>query len=341
MRRTEKTKAYASAGVDIDLANRVKKGIQKKVQSTFGPEVLGKMGGFSGLFRADFSGLKEPVLVSSIDGVGTKLKIAIALNQHASVAQDLVNHCINDIAVTGAKPLFFLDYIGAERLEPTVFDQLISGFTKACRLGGCALIGGETAQLPGMYRAREYDLAGCIVGLVDRSNILDGSRITPADVLIGLPSNGLHTNGFSLARKILFEQMHLDLNQRVEGLTKSLGEELVRIHRNYQPVIAQIPAVKLKGAAHVTGGGLVDNLPRILPSSCDALIDTSSWRVPKIFRLLQRGGNVSSEEMFQVFNMGIGMVLIVAKQHAFEVESLTKGRVIGKVMPGSGKVLLT
>ncbi|MBV9672270.1 MAG: phosphoribosylformylglycinamidine cyclo-ligase [Verrucomicrobia bacterium] len=339
MRRTEK-KAYASAGVDIDLANRVKKGLQKKVESTFGPEVLGKIGGFGGLFRAEFSGLKEPVLVSSIDGVGTKLKIAIALNQHESIAQDLVNHCINDIAVTGAKPLFFLDYIGAERLEPIVFDQLISGFTKACRSGGCALIGGETAQLPGMYKAREYDLAGCIVGLVERSNILDGRRITPVDVLIGLPSNGLHTNGFSLARKILFEQMHLDLNQRVQGLTKTLGNELVRIHRNYQPVIASIPTTKLKGAAHITGGGLIDNLPRILPPSCDALIETSSWRVPQIFRLIQRGGNVSNEEMFQVFNMGIGMVLIVAKQHAPEVEFRTKGRVIGKIMPGTGKVLL-
>src|SRR5215472_1913631 len=214
-------KAYAAAGVDIALGNQVKKGLQEKVRSTFGPEVLGHIGGFGGLFRADFSGLKEPVLVSSIDGVGTKLKIAIALGRHASIAQDLVNHCINDIAVTGARPLFFLDYIGAERLDPLVFDQLISGFTKACKEGGCALIGGETAQLPDLYHIGEYDLAGCIIGLVDRTKLLDGSRIVPSDVLIGLPSNGLHTNGYSLARKILLSKMQLNLSQKVDGLGRS------------------------------------------------------------------------------------------------------------------------
>src|SRR6202011_172023 len=213
-------KAYAAAGVDIDLGNRVKRGLQEKLRSTFGPEVVGRIGGFGGLFRADFSGMKEPILVSSIDGVGTKLKIAIALAKHESIAQDLVNHCINDIAVIGARPLFFLDYIGAQRLDPVVFDQLISGFAKACKQGGCALIGGETAQLPDVYDPGEYDLAGCIVGLVDRHKMLDGSRIVPSDVLIGLPSNGLHTNGFSLARKILLNKMRLDLLQKVGGLTK-------------------------------------------------------------------------------------------------------------------------
>src|ERR1700732_3783174 len=284
MRKVEKRKAYASAGVDIDLGNRVKKGLQEKVRTTFGPEVLGRIGGFGGLFKADFKRLKEPVLVSSIDGVGTKLKVAIALGKHATVGQDLVNHCINDIAVTGARPLFFLDYIGSERLDPAVFDQLISGFTKACKVGGCALIGGETAQLPDLYHSGEYDLAGCIIGLVDRTRRLDGSRIVPSDVLIGLPSNGLHTNGYTLARKVLLDKMGLDLLQKVDGLAKPLGDELLRVHRNYQPLMASISPGRIKGAAHITGGGLVDNLPRILPAACDGLIHPSSWTVPPIFR---------------------------------------------------------
>jgi phosphoribosylformylglycinamidine cyclo-ligase len=340
MRKVEKGKAYASAGVDIDLGNRVKKGLHDRVRSTFGPEVLGRIGGFGGLFRADFKGIKEPVLVSSIDGVGTKLKIAIALGKHATVAQDLVNHCINDIAVTGARPLFFLDYIGAGRLDPAVFNQLISGFTKACKAGGCALIGGETAQLPDLYRAGDYDLAGCIVGLVDRAGMLNGSRIVPSDLLIGLPSNGLHTNGYTLARKVLLDKMRLDLLEKVDGVARPLGDELLRVHKNYQPVMATIPPARIKGAAHITGGGLIDNLPRILPTSCDAVIDTSSWTVPPIFRLIQRGGDVSREEMYQVFNMGIGMVLVSSKSNAAELLSRTKGKVIGQITSGSGKVRL-
>jgi phosphoribosylformylglycinamidine cyclo-ligase len=341
MNPVSQKKAYAAAGVDIDLGNRVKSGLQAKVRSTFGPEVLGRIGGFGGLFRADFKGFKDPILVASIDGVGTKLKIAVALGKHESVAQDLVNHCINDIAVIGAKPLFFLDYIGAERLDPAVFDQLISGFTKACKVSGCALIGGETAQMPDMYMAGEYDLAGCIVGLVERSRMLDGSRIVPSDALIGLPSNGLHTNGFSLARKVLLNQMRLDLGKKPAGLARALGDELLRIHRNYEPVLSTIPPGKIKGAAHITGGGLVDNLPRILPGTCDALIDTTSWKVPAIFRIIQKGGGISPEEMFQVFNMGIGMVLVVAKHLQKEIAALTGGRLIGQVTPGSGKVLLS
>jgi phosphoribosylformylglycinamidine cyclo-ligase len=338
--KNRQKKAYAAAGVDIALGNRVKKGLQEKVRSTFGPEVLGRIGGFGGLFRADFRELKEPILVSSIDGVGTKLKVAIALGKHGLIAQDLVNHCINDIAVIGARPLFFLDYIGAQRLDPAVFDQLISGFAKACKEGGCALIGGETAQLPDVYHPGEYDLAGCIVGLVDRQKMFDGSRIVPSDVLIGLPSNGLHTNGFSLARKVLINKMRLDLSQRVDGLARPLGDELLRIHRNYQPLLASIPHGRLKGAAHITGGGLVDNLPRILPATCDALIDTSAWSVPAIFRIIQRGGQISADEMYEVFNMGIGMVLVISKAHAQELLSLSKGKVIGQITPGSGKVLL-
>ncbi|MGA8481584.1 MAG: phosphoribosylformylglycinamidine cyclo-ligase [Chthoniobacterales bacterium] len=336
-----KKKAYAVAGVDIALGNLVKRGLQDKVKTTFGPEVLGRIGAFGGFFRLDLQGIKDPVLVSSIDGVGTKLKIAISLGKHDSIAQDLVNHCINDIAVTGAKPLFFLDYIGAERLEPPVFNQLISGFTKACQAGRCALIGGETAQMPDMYHRGEYDLAGCIVGIVDREKIIDGSRIVPSDVLIGLPSNGLHTNGYSLARNVLLSKMRLDLGQKVEGLSKTLGEELLRIHRNYQPFLAEIPPGRIKGAAHITGGGLIDNLPRILPATCDALIDTSSWKVPAIFRLIQRGGGIAFQEMLEVFNMGIGLVLVVAKRHAAEVIELTAGKIIGQVTPGSRKVLVT
>jgi phosphoribosylformylglycinamidine cyclo-ligase len=340
MSKVEKRKAYAAAGVDIDLGNRVKQGLQEKVRTTFGPEVLGRIGGFGGLFQANFRGMKEPVLVSSIDGVGTKLKIAIALGRHSSVAQDLVNHCINDIAATGARPLFFLDYIGAERLDPPVFDQLISGFTKACKEGGCALIGGETAQLPGLYHTGEYDLAGCIVGIVDRTQILDGTRIVPSDLVIGLPSSGLHTNGYSLARRVLLDKMRFDLLRKVDGLSKPLGDELLRVHRNYQPLMAAIPPGRIKGAAHITGGGLVDNLPRILPPIYDALIDTASWKVPPIFRLIQRGGDISREEMYQVFNMGIGMALVVSKLHAPEILDQTKGKVIGQITPGSGKVLL-
>jgi phosphoribosylformylglycinamidine cyclo-ligase len=336
-----KKKAYAAAGVDIALGNLVKRGLQDKVKTTFGPEVLGRIGAFGGFFRLDLQGIKDPVLVSSIDGVGTKLKIAISLGRHDSIAQDLVNHCINDIAVTGAKPLFFLDYIGAERLEPSVFNQLISGFTKACQAGRCALIGGETAQMPDMYHRGEYDLAGCIVGIVDREKIIDGSRIVPSDVLIGLPSNGLHTNGYSLARKVLLSEMRLDLGQKAEGLSKTLGEELLRIHRNYQPVLAEIPAGRIKGAAHITGGGLIDNLPRILPATCDALIDTSTWKVPPIFRLIQKGGGIAFEEMLEVFNMGIGLVLVVAKRNAAEVIERTAGKIIGQITPGSRKVLVT
>jgi phosphoribosylformylglycinamidine cyclo-ligase len=336
-----KRKAYAVAGVDVALGNRVKRGLQDKVKTTFGPEVLGRIGGFGGFFHLDLQGTKDPVLVSSVDGVGTKLKIAIALGKHDSIAQDLVNHCINDIAVTGAKPLFFLDYIGAERLDPAVFNQLISGFTKACSAGRCALIGGETAQLPDMYNRGEYDLAGCIVGLVDRESIIDGSRIVPSDVLIGLPSSGLHTNGYSLARKVLLSEMRLDLGKKIDGLSKTLGEELLRVHRNYQPILASIPPGRIKGAAHITGGGLIDNLPRILPGTCDALIDTSSWKVPAIFRLIQRGGGIAFEEMLEVFNMGIGLVLAVARRYAEEVIEITAGKAIGQITPGSGKVLVT
>jgi phosphoribosylformylglycinamidine cyclo-ligase len=337
----KKKKAYALAGVDVDLGNLVKRRIQARVKSTHGPEVLGKIGGFGGLFAPNFSGMREPVLVASVDGVGTKLKIAFAMGRHDTVGADLVNHCVNDIAVLGARPLFFLDYIGAEKLEPRVFDQLLAGFTKACRAAGCALIGGETAQMPGMYRSGEYDLAGCIVGVVDRSKMIDGSKIKVGDVILGLPSSGLHTNGYSLARKILFETLRLKLDSRIAGSKASLGAELLRVHKNYQPLLSKAPRGMIHGLAHITGGGLVDNLPRILPATCDAVIETKSWRVPAIFEFLQREGNVDRNEMYQVFNMGIGMVAIVGEKRAARAMAILKARRIGKIEAGRGQTRLT
>ena len=337
---TKKGKAYARAGVDVDLGNKLKRGIQSLVRQTHGPQVLGKIGGFGGLFHASFSRLREPVLVASVDGVGTKLKIAFAMDRHDTVGVDLVNHCINDIAVLGARPLFFLDYIGCERLEVRMFQQLLRGLSRACRSAGCALLGGETAQMPGIYRKGEYDLAGCIVGVVDRAKIVDGKNIKPGDVVLGLPSNGLHTNGYSLARKILFEKMRLKPSSLLPGSTITVGDELLRVHKNYQPVLSKLTAGVVKGLAHITGGGLVDNLPRILPSNCDAVIETKSWRVPSIFQVLQKNGSVDAGEMYQVFNMGIGMVAMVAERNARRAMSILKAKRIGRIERGTGKVRL-
>jgi phosphoribosylformylglycinamidine cyclo-ligase len=325
-------KAYAAAGVNVDLANKLKRRIQSLVKQTHGPQVLGKIGGFGGLFRAEFRGMREPVLVSSTDSVGTKLKIAFALDRHDTVGADLVNHCVNDIAVVGARPLFFLDYIGCEKLEAHVFSQLLRGLARACRAAGCALIGGETAQLGDMYRKGEYDLVGCIIGVVDRAKIIDGRKITPGDVILGLPSNGLHTNGYSLARKILFEKMRLS--------PRNIGKELLRVHKNYQPLIAKVSNGILKGLAHITGGGLIDNLPRILPKNCDAVVETRSWRVPPIFQTLQENGDVDPPEMYQVFNMGIGMVAIVSERDAKRATSILRAKRIGRIERGSGKTRL-
>ena len=335
-----KVKAYARAGVDVDLGNTVKRGIQSIVRSTHGPEVLGKIGGFGGLFRPDFTGMKDPVLVSSVDGVGTKLKIAFATGRHDTVGQDLVNHCIDDIAVLGAKPLFFLDYIASASLDPKVFKSLLGGFAKACKAGGCALVGGETAQMPGMYQEGEYDLAGTIVGVVDRARMLDGTKVRPGDVIVGLPSNGLHTNGYSLARKVLLGTMGLKVSARLPELRLPLGEELLRVHRNYQPLMASLPAGLLHAAAHITGGGLLDNLPRVLPPGTQANIRRSAWQVPPLFRVIEAGGRIDAEEMYQVFNMGIGMTLIVSRKRADEAVKLTKGRIIGEIVEGSGTVVL-
>lgn len=335
-----KKKAYARAGVDVDLGNRVKRRIQMLVRRTHGPQVLGKSGGFGGLFAPNFSGMREPVLVASIDGVGTKLKIAFAMNKHDTVGADLVNHCVNDIAVLGARPLFFLDYVSCEKLEPRIFDQLLYGFARGCRLAGCALIGGETAQMPGIYRKCEYDLAGCIVGVVDRARIIDGGNINPGDVILGLASNGLHTNGYSLARKILFEKMRLKIASRLPGSNVTVGEELLRVHKNYQSLLAKVPSGIIKGLAHITGGGLIDNLPRILPTNCDAVINTKSWRVPPIFQILQRNGDVDPAEMYQVFNMGIGMVAIVSEGDVQRTMSILKAKQIGRTELGRGKTKL-
>jgi phosphoribosylformylglycinamidine cyclo-ligase len=338
---TARKKAYARAGVDVDLGNRLKRGIQSLVRQTHGPQVLGKIGGFGGLFRANFSGMREPVLVASIDGVGTKLKVAFALDKHDTVGADLVNHCVNDIAVVGARPLFFLDYIGCGKLEPRVFQELLRGFSRACQSAGCALIGGETAQMPGMYHKGEYDLAGCIIGVVDRRNIIDGRKIRPGDVILGLESNGLHTNGYSLAREILFRKMRLKVTSRLPGSAKTVGQELLRVHKNHELLLAKIPSGIIKGLAHITGGGLIDNLPRILPGNCDAVIETKSWRVPRIFQVLEENGKIDPHEMYQVFNMGIGMVAVVSARDAERAMLMLKAKRIGQILRGTGRTLLS
>jgi phosphoribosylformylglycinamidine cyclo-ligase len=336
----QKKKAYAHAGVNVDLGNKLKRQIQSLVKQTHGPKVLGKIGGFGGLFRPNFSGMRDPVLVASIDGVGTKLKIALAVNKHDSVGADLVNHCVNDIAVLGARPLFFLDYIACAKLERKVFHQLLRGLSRACRSARCALLGGETAQMPGMYRKGEYDLAGCIVGVVARAKIIDGSKIGPGDIILGLASNGLHTNGYSLAREILFEKMGLTVNSSLPGATITVGQELLRVHKNYQPILARAPSGIIKGLAHITGGGLIDNVPRILPANCNAVIETKSWRIPSIFRILHQNGNIDRKEMYQVFNMGIGMVAVVAEPDAGRAMSILRAKKIGRIERGSGKTVL-
>ena len=339
--KSRNKKAYASAGVDVDLGNKLKRGIQSLVRQTHGPQVLGKIGGFGGLFRANFSGMREPVLVTSIDGVGTKLKVAFALDKHDTVGADLVNHCVNDIAVVGARPLFFLDYIGCGKLEPRVFQELLRGFSRACQSAGCALIGGETAQMPGMYHKGEYDLAGCVIGVVDRRNIIDGRKIRPGDVILGLESNGLHTNGYSLAREILFRKMRLRVTSRLPGSEKTVGQELLRVHKNYELLLAKIPSGIIKGLAHITGGGLIDNLPRILPGNCDAVIETKNWRVPRIFQVLEENGKIDPQEMYQVFNMGIGMVAVVSARDAERAMLMLKAKRIGQIVRGTGRTLLS
>ncbi len=353
-----KPKAYAAAGVDIDLGNRVKSTLPQLLATTHRRGVLGKVGGFGGLFALDTRQYRQPVLVSSVDGVGTKLKLAFALDRHDTIGQDLVNHCVNDIAVLGAEPLFFLDYLGTGRLEPRVFTEIIRGFAQACAENHCALIGGETAQMPGFYAPGEYDVSGTIVGVVEKDRLLDGLRtVKPGDAVLGLASSGLHTNGYSLARKIFFEQMKLKPTSRVAELGNTIGDELLKVHRSYGPLvqallgsfnkspIAHRPSPIVKALAHITGGGFLDNLPRVLPRHCDVVIRKSSWEVPPIFRLLAENGGVAERELYQVFNMGIGMTLIVAADRADAVLRYIRRRrqpawLIGTVVKGAGQVRL-
>jgi phosphoribosylformylglycinamidine cyclo-ligase len=341
-------KAYAAAGVDIDLGNRVKASLPRLLASTRRPEVLGQVGGFGGLFALDVKKFRQPVLVASTDGVGTKLKIAFAMNRHDTVGQDLVNHCVNDIAVLGAEPLFFLDYIGTGQLQPGVFEQLLRGFATACRENHCALIGGETAQMPGFYEKGEYDVSGTIVGVVEKSAILDGKGIRPGDAIIGLASSGLHTNGYSLARKIFFERMKLRPRSVLAELKGSIGDELLKVHVSYGPLIQGIlkkfkGGRDIKGLAHITGGGFIDNIPRVLPKKCDAVIKKGSWEMLPIFQLLADKGGVEEAELYQVFNMGIGMTMIVAADKADAALRFIRARrqtawIIGEIVRGTGQV---
>jgi phosphoribosylformylglycinamidine cyclo-ligase len=330
LKTPRKQKAYAAAGVDVDLGNTVKKGIHALVSATHGPEVLGKIGGFGGLFRPDFRGMKDPVLVSSVDGVGTKLKIAFATNRHDTIGQDLVNHCINDIAVIGARPLFFLDYIGGEKLDPVVFRQILKGFAKACKDGGCALIGGETAEMPGMYAPGHYDLAGFCVGAVERERIVDPTRIREGDLLVGIPSSGPHSNGYSLIRKLV---AGLDLQADPGGFGCTLAEALLAPTRIYVKELLALHAEDLLlGAAHITGGGFTGNVPRMLPPGFGSVIRAGSWPVPPIFSLLRTLGQLNDDEMYRTFNNGLGMILTVRPEVAVAVAARVGGYVVGEVV---------
>jgi phosphoribosylformylglycinamidine cyclo-ligase len=336
---------YKTSGVDIEAGNETVRRIRTLARSTFTPGVLSDIGSFGGLFKLDTAAWKEPVLVSSADGVGTKLKVAFMANQHRTIGADLVNHCVNDILVQGALPLFFLDYLATGRLSPDVAEQVVAGVARACKENGCALIGGETAEMPGFYADGEYDVAGFIVGAVDRARLIDGKRIGVGDVLIGLPSSGLHTNGYSLARAIAFDTLKLNVDSHVPDLGETVGEALLRPHRSYLPVVRPLLAAgRIKGMAHITGGGITDNLPRILPAGTSARVDRTSWRVPAIFRWLGEAGRVPEYELRRALNMGIGMILVVAATDADAVrkELLNAGEanslVIGDIVSGDPAV---
>jgi len=334
---------YRQAGVDIDAGNETVRRIRSLARSTFTSGVLSDLGSFGGLFRLDPERLRDPVLVSSADGVGTKLKVAFLTGRHDTVGADLVNHCVNDILVQGAEPLFFLDYLATGRLSPDVAVQVVSGVARGCRENGCALIGGETAEMPGFYADGEYDIAGFIVGLVDRSRIVDGRSIVPGDVLIGLPSAGLHTNGYSLARRVLLETAGLDAGAFVSELSATVADALLAPHRSYLPVVRPLLTEGvIKGMAHITGGGITENLPRAFPQGCGAVIDRRTWRVPAIFQLIQERGQVAVDEMFRAFNMGIGLILVCAAHEqdrvlrALAASHESAAAMIGTVRAGSG-----
>jgi len=337
---------YRDAGVDIDAANIAKAKIRRLARETFTSNVLTEIGSFGGMFRADFSRMKEPVLVSSADGVGTKLRVAFMTGIHNTVGYDLVSHCVNDILVQGAKPLFFLDYIASGKLIPETIASVIEGLARACKEAGCVLIGGETAEMPGFYHDGEYDVAGFIVGVVDRHLIVDGSSIARGDVLIGLPSLGLHTNGYSLARKLFFEVAGYKADTKVAELGCTAAEELLKPHRSYLRVLeGLLDSGSIKGLAHITGGGLLENIPRILPEGVSAQIDRGSWPVLPMFDLLARIGNVPMSDMYRTFNMGIGMVVIVSSEEAARVKShfdrLRETHYeIGRIVGGSRDVMI-
>jgi phosphoribosylformylglycinamidine cyclo-ligase len=336
---------YREAGVDIEAGNAFVQKIKPLVRTTFRPEVIGDLGGFGGLFRFDAAKYRDPVLVSGTDGVGTKLKVAFMMDRHDTVGIDLVAMCVNDVAISGAEPLFFLDYIATGKLHPEKMVAVVSGIAKGCLQAGCALIGGETAEMPSMYAEGEYDLAGFAVGVVERSKIIDGSRVAPGDVAVGIASTGLHSNGYSLARKILFEKLQHGVNDRIPGLTRTLGEELLTPTRIYVPSLRALTAhLDVKAAAHITGGGLTENIPRVLPGNVHLVLDPDRWRIPGIFHLLEREGGVSREEMFRDFNMGIGMVILLPERQVDQALSALTGLgeqayYIGKVEAGGSGVV--
>jgi len=344
-----KQKAYAAAGVDIDLGNQVKSTLPQLLASTHRREVLGKIGGFGGLFALDTRKYRQPVLVSSVDGVGTKLKLAFAMDRHDTIGEDLVNHCVNDIAVLGAEPLFFLDYLGTGKLKPHVFTEIIQGFARGCAANGCSLIGGETAQMPGFYQAGEYDVSGTIVGVVEKSRMLNGQKtVKRGDAVIGIASSGLHTNGYSLARKIFFETMGLKPKSKVAALGNTIGDEMLKVHVSYGPLVQSLlkrfnsRGTTIRAIAHITGGGFVDNIPRTLPASCDVVIRKGSWDMLPIFQLIQEKGGVDEAELYQVFNMGIGLTLTVAPESVDAVlaaiaKAKHKAWLIGEVVKGTGE----
>jgi phosphoribosylformylglycinamidine cyclo-ligase len=335
---------YKQSGVDIDAGNEVVRRIKGLARATFTPGVLSEIGSFGGLFRLGEQGQGDPVLVASADGVGTKLRVAFLSGIHGTIGADLVNHCVNDILVQGARPLFFLDYLATGRLDPDVAVQVVDGLARACRENGCALLGGETAEMPGFYADGEYDVAGFIVGCVQRDRLIDGKRIAAGDVLIGLPSSGLHTNGYSLARSIVFDRLKLGVHDSVPELGITVAEALLAPHRSYLPVIGPLLETSpgsIKGMAHITGGGITDNLPRVLPSATDAVVRTGSWEVPPLFRWLERAGGVPREDMLRTFNMGLGLILTVAPGDADRTIGALRGagepgaRVIGEIAAAS------
>jgi phosphoribosylformylglycinamidine cyclo-ligase len=344
---TTATVTYADAGVDIDRANRTKKRIKYLAHKTFTRGVLSEIGGFGGLFSIDREKYLDPVLVSSVDGVGTKLKIAFEMKVHHTIGADLVNHCVNDIAVQGAAPLFFMDYLATGKLDPEVAEKVIEGLADACKHNGCALIGGETAEMPGFYPDGEYDLAGFIVGVVERERIITGKAVQPGDVILGLASNGLHTNGYSLARKLLFEIARYTPDSYVNELKGKVGNELMHTHRSYWPIIKKlVNADCVSALAHITGGGITENLPRVLPRGVAAVIDMGSWPVLPIFEHLQKLGNVPPDEMLRTFNMGLGMLLVVPSAKFKKAQNVLdkigeKAYTVGRIVKGDRKVMYT